>query len=537
MNEQPRSRTDNVPNPPDPSHERLIAQTLGSACVPERISWVHGSLEAMRQRIEKAYAIIGAELPGIGAELISVFDKVCDFLDGLGYGESGGGISSMIDRLQALVDSLKERVEYMGNSTRRSIEALHDLGLLLSEHQAAQAVASPGIQPTSEPGCCEDRPTLGAVAHELERLLKDYLGLQGRFMERIGWYAVQGIPALSHSVSSVAAVMVRLASGSRAVKAALLRIMSSLQAHDIMDQDMSAISGGLKESLAELSHAGREDGYMGFLCFLERFSPLFLDLMDRICLAIRTHAQDMKSDLDEIEANLRSFDQDREALDCLQFPNTGERPLLEVIVGGMEEAACDLEKMAGSFRDVSSRLEAARCRLLRVCAEPGPGGDTSSIDAAQGGLAGLISALESATSQVHVRAVEDRVGELRAELQKARAWGGIDGARKLWDHTLAGTGFPAARYLGAMGVFRRHIHDLEKIPDEGKGVIGEMQSLVQAIAAIRAYPGDHLPRGEECELPRDLKRILERLRNPHSNLLAAQGRGEDCGEDGDLTIF
>ena len=236
----------------------------------------------------------------------------------------------MIDRLQALVDSLKERVEYMGNSTRRSIEAPHDLGLLLSEHQAAQAVASPGIQPTSEPGCCEDRPTLGAVAHELERLLKDYLGLQGRFMERIGWYAVQGIPALSHSVSSVAAVMVRLASGSRAVKAALLRIMSSLQAHDIMDQDMSAISGGLKESLAELSHAGREDGYMGFLCFLERFSPLFLDLMDRICLAYE-HTPGYKSDWTSRgkPAQLRS---DRELLTA-SSPNTGDDRYSKSIVG------------------------------------------------------------------------------------------------------------------------------------------------------------------------------------------------------------
>ena len=537
MNDQLRNRTDNAPNPPGSTPDRLTTDAISSACNPERISRLHASLEAIRQRIEKPYSLISNDLPEIGSELVSAFDQAGDALDDLCSGESGGSIGCMTGRLQAFLDSLEERVGIMRNSTMRSIERLHNARRLYSGTRAIPMAPSPESRPASYPGGAKHGSSLIAAADAMEKLLAESLDLQEHCLERIRRCAANEIPSLARPASSMAVILRDLASRSRAIKATLLRVMSSLQTQDIIDQDIAAVSDGLQEALSGTSHAGRRDGSLGVLCFLEQFSLLSHDLMTRIFSLIRTHVLNIEHDMDRIEESLHKFNEDMDALGGFFHSSGGETSFLVILWAETDEAIQDLEQLIGSLADHNVRLDAARFRLSRACAELEPGDAALAEGAMRDELARLVSVLESVASQAHPQAAGNSIQKIRAELSEAHEWlrGSVDGIRNLLNHALAGIHSPTARCLEAMGAFRREIRDLEGISGQAECVLEEMHNVACSIASIRKGLGDHPGRYEVCELPRELERIVERLRNPHSDLLAEEEKS--CRKETDLTIF
>lgn len=533
MNEQLRNRTNNTPNPPDSILDRHTADAICSACNPERISRLHASLEAIRQRIEDAYSLISTDLPGISRELISAFDQAGEALDDLSRGESGG----MIGRLQAFLDSLEERVGLMRNTTMHSIETLHNARQLFSAPWAAPTAASLETQPASDSGRAGPGSSLIDAADALEKLLEESLDLQGYCLGRIQRCALHSIPSLANSVSNIAVILQDLASRSNAMEAILHRTMTSLQTHDIIDQDIAAISGGLQEAFLGVIRVGRGDGNTGILCFLEQFSTLSLDLMTRIFSVIRTHGLNLEHYMDRIEESLNNINEGVDALNSFFFLSTGGKSFLDILGAEMSEAIQDLEQLIGSLEDRIARLDAARSQLSRTRAELESGDITFTEGAVRDELARLAYILESTASQAHLQSTGNRIQELRVEFREAHEWlrSSFVGIRKLLIDALAGINLPTTRCLEAIGSVRGDIRDLEGISDQAGCFLQEMQDVAYSISSIRKGLSDHPGRGEGCKLTHDLERIVDRLKNPHSNLLATEG--EACRKDSDLTIF
>ncbi len=536
-------KQDNELNSSDTATAHLFVKAFHAAILDhEKVLRIAKALKAIQDRIDQAYTHICTDLPEINREILLTFQQATDTLDSLSSTGSSGAIEILIEHLNSFLQMLVLQVKRMRKITMRSLAELENIRLDTALGLDLSGVSSRETQGVVQSGPADLLSVFTVAKNDLKEVLKRSLQLQNQCMEKLGDSQSHEVPSLAYSLNNIIGILRDLVSRSRLVKDPILKIMSGLQTHDIVNQDIATISCGLEKILSLMNTTEGNDQITDFLIFQEKASVLSLDLIIQLISVIRSHGRDLEEEIDRIEEMILQVKEDKDAVGGFLLLNTHEKSTLDIVLNetlemfdslasrfdslaamnSLKMIACsqmiaawtDLEKTAGAVpaRDVSSPLP---------CEPP----------------AGLISCMSSREWTGEEDAIMAGLERTPGEFRKARVFirRSFDDIKRMLIQSIDGIDLYSARCLEAIGRFRRDIEGLMCTLDGNEAMLDDMSSLTRSIAAIRSDIGEHLAPQHGEILPLELHQIIYRLRNPHSDSLASEDAAES--RDKGLTFF
>lgn len=537
------NKHDNELNSPDAATAHLFVKAFHAAILDhEKVLRIATSLKAIQDRIDQAYTHICTDLPGINREILLTFQQATDTLDSLSSTGSSGTIEIMIERLNSFLQMLATQVKRMRKITARSLEALENTRFSTADGFDLPAESSRET-PRSVPHGPDDHLSVFTGARDdLKEVLERSFQLQSQCMEKLAHCESYGVPSLAYSLNNIIGILRDLVSRSRLVKDPILKIMSGLQTHDIVNQDITTISSGLDKILSLMSTTGGKEQITEFLIFQEKASVLSLDLIVQLVSVIRSHGRDLEVEIDRIEEMISQVKEDKDAVGGFLLLNTHGKSTLDIVSNEILEMLDSLASRFDSLAAMNS-LQMIECSQMTAAltdlektAGGVPAGDASlprSCDPHQG----LISCMRSREWAAEQDAVIAGFERIPGEFRKMRVFirRSFEDIKSMLIQSIDGIDLYSARCMEAIGRFRRDIDGLMSTLDGNEVMLDDMRSLTRSIAAIRSDMGEHLEPHHREILPLELHQIIYRLRNPHSDSLASEDAAES--RDKGLTFF
>ena len=219
----------------------------------EKIARIESSLEAIRENIDQAYNHICMDLPEINMEIYRTFQQAFDTLDSLSAHGSIGKIENVVEGIENLLQNLLLRIKHLKSYDTRILDALQ----LTSRHMEAarNLIAKGSSDQIIDPGFRTRMKKFEEKKDELIRTIETILALEDDFITKIASCLGQDVRSLEYTLSSAVIILKDLITRSNSTKDPILKIMSGLQTHDIVNQDITTISLGLNKILT----SDRED--------------------------------------------------------------------------------------------------------------------------------------------------------------------------------------------------------------------------------------------------------------------------------------
>lgn len=463
------------------------------------------SLEAVRDRIDDAYNHICQDLPEVNREILHTFRHASDTLDSLtenarassspvqavpspdspGAGGRAGSIPGVAGEMKRALQNLLDGMIEASACDSRLLEELKEAGQCTAPGQASltEAVTS-GVPPRFAP-----------LQDELRLLLSGALDKEVRLAREITAAMGQGVGSFQATLGRTVEILKDLISRSNAVKMPVLAIMSGLQTHDIVNQDIATLCQCL-ERLHHLQDPGRGGPEPPCpLSFRKKASLLCRALLSQLIEVIRRHGDGLEQEIASIEKILFDVKEDKDALSEFLLANPDG-------TSTFDRAAAEV---SGVFFRISASVDAL-CRVKErqaaLCAE----------------LAGLINAPALSPSPAARLFGSSGPDGLR---ERSRALGRDAGAitetlgeiRELLIESVKGIDTCSGRCLDAIAVFRQDIRMLMHAVDGTGMLLDGLESFTLSLQNDREEMS--------AALPRDLSELLFRLENPHSSSLAS----------------
>lgn len=537
------NKHDNELNSSDAAAAPLFVKAFHAAILDhEKVMRIATSLKAIQVRIDQAYTHICTDLPVINREILLTFQQATDTLDSLSSTRSSGTIEIMIEHLNSFLRMLVLQVKSMKKITARSLAALENTRFGAEDGFYLSAEPSRETQRAVPHGLADHLSALRGARNDLKEVLERSLQLQKQCLEKLGHSESHGASPLAYSLNSIIGILRDLVTRSRLVKDPFLKIMSGLQTHDIVNQDIATISCGLEKILSLMSTTGSKDQITDFLIFQEKASVLCLDLIVQLVSVIRSHGRGLKEEIDRIEKMISQVKEDKDAIGGFLLLNTHGKSTLDIvsneILEMLDSLASRFDSLAAmnSLKMIASSQMMAAWTDLEKAAGAVPARDASSPRPCEP-QTGLISCMRSREWAAEEDAVVAGLEGMPGEFRKARGFirHCFDDIKGMLIQSIDGIDLYSARCMEAIGRFRRDIEGLMSTLDGSEAMLDDMRSLTRSIAAIRSDIGEHLAPYHREILSLELLQIIYRLRNPHSDSLVSEDAAES--RDNGLTFF
>lgn len=504
----------------------------------EKIAGIEASLEAIRENIDQAYNHICMDLPEINMEIYRTFQQAFDTLDSLSAHKSIGKIENVVEGIENMLQNLLLRVKQLRSQDMRILDALR---LTNAPVEAARDLITKGSSDQAiDPGFRKRLLKFEEKKDELIETMETILALENDFIARITSHLGQDILSLEYTLSSAVVILKDLISRSNFMKEPILKIMSGLQTHDIVNQDITTISLGLNR-IQNSSQMIEEspDTSMGLLMFQEKASTLSRDLIAQLVTVIRDHGNDLENEIERIEDMVSQVKEDKDAIGDFLLMNRNGKSTFDILIAEVREMFSDL---AASIECLSRIKESQQVSTNQLPVFYNDLEQYATANASSLLGPGMLDLAMKMVSPLKTQARMMRYGTGASELkenhkdfgkQSADACGSLEEIKDLLIGSIKGIDIYSGRCLSAITKFRKDISNLMMSLEGSENILNDLLCFSLSIATIReslnASGTDH----PEI-LAVEFNEILYRLENPHSNSLASVT--VDDGDDG-LTFF
>jgi len=512
--------------PPAPERKRALPRDRAAlGPVPETILQMDASLESIRNRIDEAYNHICLDLPEINMEIYRTFQHASDTLDSLSAHVSTGTIAGVVEGIGITLRNVMIRTRRLRRHDARTLQTV---------------MLTCGALPGSHPGLGDGVERFISVRDDLRSTLETIIEHEEGLIETISSCLKKDLKSFEKTLSSVVAILKDLIFRSTSVKDPILKIMSGLQTHDIVNQDISTVSLGLRKMHSLMSAGAEADAQVDSLLFREKASFLSRGLVSQLIEVIRRHCRDLKDEIGRIESMVSRIKEDKDALNDFLLTSDDGKSTFDI-------ATAEVLQM---FADIITRIEdLSACKerqqaLTRELTELSGGLDRQAMAHGPSSLTlDMLSAVEKMISRLRsdARMLKNDNGhkELRENLRALHK--GSDLARHKLEEmkvllmgSIRGIDTYSGRCTDAIGKFKQDIHELMTTLDGSDRLLKDLESITLYASRTRGS-GPHMASQEPGRLlPEDLSDIIHRLENPHSSSLASKN---DSDVDEGLTLF
>ena len=516
--------------------EALQASTLDHG----RIARAVDSLKAVQARIDQAYGHICTDLPEINKGILLTIQQAAEILDSLSITGSSGRIGALTERLEEFLNSLDVQAGHMTRSLAQSLEILEHID---RDYQRSLILLESSFPPRSSADSilADGFSAFAAARNDLRHILEKSCLAQSEYQEMVRSGRDTVLPSLACSLNSVTDILRDLVSRSNIVKNPILKIMSGLQTHDIVNQDITAIVLGLQKMLRPVEITGGTGEKLDSLLFQEKASLLAQDLIVRLAGVIRTHGRDLEREIRIIENMIRSAKEDKDAISDFLLLKCYSKSTFDIV---SQEITCMIEDLSSAFdslADLVSLQKATVSRMASVCEDL----ERIAEDRSCGGteiallesISGLRVQVESLARVIwHATGVSGHM-EITGEFSRIRvvASHNLDDIRRLMIESMEGIDICAARCLDSIERFKQDIEDLLKTLTGSEIILDDLRRFSQCISSILDEVGRHIPSYDQSLGSQEFRDIIHRLEHPHSDHLSSGDEAER--KETGLTLF
>ncbi len=512
-----------------------------SIAAPEydKIALIGSSIEAIRENIDNAYNNICMDLPKINMEIYRTFQQAFDTLDSLSARGSVGRIEKVVEGIENLLQNLLTRIKGLKKSDTRILETLKIASLHMD---AAKAMIEKGPSDQAvDPGFHTRMLKFEEKKDDLIRTIEIICALEDEFIEKITSHLDHDILSLHYTLSSAVIILKDLITRSNSTKEPILKIMSGLQTHDIVNQDITTISLGLDkiQASADMMKAN-PDAAMGTLLFQEKASQLSRELISQLITVIRDHGSELEKEIERIEDMVSQVKEDKDAIGDFLLMNKNMKSTFDIVITEVSQMFSDIAAGVDQLITIKEPQQTSTNQLSAFYNDLEKYVTTFSSGFLPSGMLDLVikmvSPLKTQAPMMRYGTGSSELKEIFKDFQKQSdvACRSIDEIKDLLVGSIKGIDTYSGRCLSAITKFRLDIGNLMKTLEGSENILDDLQRFALSIAQMRQDIIDTDEKGRSELFADGFEDILFRLKNPHSSSLVSM-ETED-GDDG-LTLF
>jgi len=511
----------------------VLEMAIGDTADHTRLFNIGTCINAIQEKIDIAYGNLCRILPQINREIYRTFQKALETLDSLSSKNSSGKIEATLTHIKTLLETVRTDISrtVQGNSG-----IVEDLEAFMTELACVEF---------SETGLPEDPSGNGSNAlNELRKILsfrEDILitisamnELADAVITDINSHIGKDIDSLEQTLNSMIFILKDLIERSNSTKEPIVRIMSGLQTHDIVNQDINNISCGLAKIRSLRIRQENSETIEETMFFQKRASFLSHDLITKLILVIRNHGSSLENEIRRIEEIVSQVKEDKDTIADFLLVNVKGQSTFDMVIHEISEMLDSLfdkikrfSSMRSSCRDMVSDLIASGKKLKEYGASdvqlP-----VQISQAVERGLSALRSLESSTDSPETARLIEEFCRSMSLITSN------LKGIRTLLIESIEGIDIYSGRCMDSISRFRQDITVLIETLDGSDYILAELETFSSSISSSPELHLDDESIREKIEMAHELLDLLHRLENPHSNSLM-KGKTDDFDEG--ITLF
>ena len=203
------------------------------------------AIEDIKQSVDLFYQNLGDTLPEINLEIYKTYKKASVTLDSLRTEGSAGKIDLTVSSINQVLLSAVNQVKNIKEQDQRILAALLNFGSATKEidKNIASFTAQDSLISLKLQDLWEEIKSLhGSLADPMKKIVDMEEGIIHDIHDHID----NDIQALNSTLNSIALILKDLIKRSDDTKRPILDIMTCLQVHDILMQDLDNIANGIK---------------------------------------------------------------------------------------------------------------------------------------------------------------------------------------------------------------------------------------------------------------------------------------------------
>ena len=479
-------------------------------------------LEGLTDEFDVFFRVLGNVLPEINLEIYKTYKKASATLELLTSPSGPGKIDNLI---AAVANHLKSAIEHVGHIQIQDeyiYKIIRDFTCELegmTNHENPSHLAHPEIPlPTQY---TDLRHLHASVLDPLSQIIAN----ENELAANLNQHVANELRSLEESLTSITLILADLVNRSDATKQPILRIMTSLQLHDIISQDLFTLKKGLAEAqrialLDETCPCDHE--------FTETALPLIDEVLNQIAEVFSVETAELRKETANIIQTITNERDDKILLSDFLLDNSLHRSTFDAI----------LDEISDMLSEILNKLEllAARRWLL-------PGQLTSLLNLAdmllvmtekyatelEAQFPDMQCMKNTLQAMIAIKTDPDfyRLEELKtfvAEMESALTGtiGELREIRTIMLDSIAGIDSYSTRCMNFLNEFTQ---TLERDHELTSGFMG---------LALETIPSIQTPNSKATHQNNQYQDdLIARLKRPH---LSTVLNSESCGEDG-LTVF
>lgn len=554
-------------------------------CAPEtraRMKHINTELMRINASLELFCRKLGDVLPAISLEIYKTSQKATETMDSLTSIIPAGLIEITLHALEKHLSAVE--MQLCGNTAEDAnflerIRALqmrlsdappcfvrmHDLALALhlqlndlppGDERHAEAVQLAGDLAQHCARMLSDIRVLINRNPEFAKCLQDMEDIQNTVVREVRHHTRHGIGALKETLTVTITIFKDLITRANATKAPIHRIMTALQVHDIVRQDIENIQAALSvmstpEVVENPCHA---------LSFLEQASLASATLLDEIRTVVDNQSNAIDTDIQIIHETVSGVKNDKIHLAEFLLQNSRDEStidtamteitvMMQTLMGNLrilmdvtQDSLDHLHAMRESMRGLDVTSLAAIEKLIALT-EINPSSATASIrtlkevaETVRSEVVGLKVCLPQ--DWFHKTHDVETLRQLSAQVHKGEVdiRGNLDEIKNLLIDSIEGINAYAQRCMGSIRRFKRRMERIQRLLERISAIAAELTGFGATARENQSLLSADNASTREFEEPQ-LVSILSVLDRPHIRTLTDKPLPEEVLMDDGLTLF
>ncbi len=361
------------------------------------------NLDIFRTNLDRTCRKLGVVLPSINRVIQKTYDHARQTMDSLGR-------SGMIDVIMHTIEEgLHQGLTYLEEAQQQDARTQ----ALLSALQAhlASVCAPADLDAQQNPQAQSLLGSLGRLMAGLDEMHRT----EGELLHAMQAYRQTGVPSLVASLESITEIFMDLINRSAATKAPIARIMTRLQLHDIVGQDLETIFQGLA-AIARILQEEVLPLEEGDTCsFQAEILHRSDSLLKTVVSVTEAEHEEIEQEMGTIQMILARVKEDKDHLSEFLLYAPGHMSTFSLIIrdtcGSLEDIPERLSHLGEASASTSGLLRALQDNLRQTVASSsagmtaGPGFPLQDFLGRLEMLAGLYTSREHSTGELYHKAV------------------------------------------------------------------------------------------------------------------------------------
>jgi hypothetical protein len=518
------------------------ADTFSSQSIDrEKLTRIGASVIIIQEKIDQAYNHLCMILPKINMEIYRTFKKAFDTLDFLSSQGSNGKIDSTLTYIENLLETVNTNVLHVLRQDSRIYEVME----ILKNHfetiaELEQEFSSANNEELPQEIRMRYRELI-SIKDDLINNIKTIQSLEETMVLDIDSHIHKNIKSLEYTLSSMIFILKDLITRSNSTKKPILRIISDLQTHDIVNQDINNISHGLSKIQSLGDHKEDQNKIIEEIFFQERVSLLSSILMKQLILAIRNHGSRLTDEIDQIEKIVVHVKEDKDNIADFLLLNEQRESTLDIVsleisqmLSSILSKLITFANIKESRTDLFSRLVFSGNRLeQQMSLLQNSGGVVS--DKLSFSIHKIISGIKYLNYMFRYENDLVDIDHLIQDYMKAvRIINfNLESIKALFIESIEGIDNYSKKCMDSISRFRHDINSLLETLDGSDHLLDELKEYSCSISSIRQKFSENENHDQPEITTSELHDLLYRLENPHCNALK---KSDENFEEG-ITFF